>query len=290
MLPPRILKTIVRRMSEVPSLRPVMGRLISVVASCYLKRPVRVFFDSVWMRQDGRVAVPLKMDLVHGLATIRSWQPNAADKVDVVGGWWFLHYTPKPNDVVIDVGAGMGEDSLLFSRLVGEQGRVYSFEAHPFTFLCLDKALKYSQARNTVAVHAAVFAENGTLQIEDLPVDRWDENSVMCGREAQGGKLIAVPAITLDDFEPIQQHERIQFLKMNIEGAEVDALRGMPKTLAKVEHACIACHDFLADENPRVRTRQTCQRILREAGFQVFETPPDSPPWQRDHLHAVRVL
>jgi hypothetical protein len=77
---------------------------------------------------------------------------------------------------------------------------------------------------------------------------------------------------------------------MNIEGAEVDALRGMPKTLAKVEHACIACHDFLADENPRVRTRQTCQRILREAGFQVFETPPDSPPWQRDHLHAVRVL
>lgn len=264
-----------------------MGRVISWIVSTYLNRPVRVFFDEVWMRQEGEIGVPLEADFWGRLSAIKGWLPNAGDKVDVVGGWWFLHYTPQPNDIVIDVGAGMGEDSQLFSRLVGEQGRVYSFEAHPFTFLCLNQALYYSQIHNTVAVQAAVFSEQGTLHIEDL-AGRWADNSVISAREPNGNKTIAVSAITLDDFEPLQQHAQIQFLKMNIEGAEIAALRGMPKTLAKVQHACIACHDFLADESPGMRTKEACRQILHEAGFQVFATPADSPPWQRDHLHAVR--
>src|SRR5947207_6560342 len=47
----------------------------------------------------------------------------------------FLHeYTPQPGDVVLDVGAGIGAEALLFSRLVGPSGRVVSIEAHPATY------------------------------------------------------------------------------------------------------------------------------------------------------------
>ncbi len=281
-------KTSATRISKISWLRPLLGRLISLVASNHLKRPVRVFFDEVWVRQDGKVGIALQMDFWNWLSSIPRWEPNAAERVDVVGNWWFLQYKPKPNDIVIDVGAGMGEDSLLFSRLVGEQGKIYSFEAHPHTFLCLNKAVKYSNTQNIVAFHAAVTAEGGTLQIEDLPSDRWEENSIMSARNSTGQQLITIPAIALDDFEPIQRLDRIQFLKMNIEGAEVDALRGMRKTLAKVEHACIACHDFLAHESPNMLTKLACMQFLEEAGFKVFETPRDSQPWQRDHIHAVR--
>lgn len=284
----KIFIKIVTIISNVSMLRRPLGSILSIAASTYLQRRVRIFFDAIWIRQDGKVAVPMQLDPSNWLSSIPRWKPNAADRVDVVGEWWFLHYIPKPNDIIIDVGAGMGEDSLLFSHLVGDQGKVYSFEAHPQTFLCLNKALKYSQAHNVKAIHAAVSAENGTLQIENLPSDRWEENSVMSARDTVGGRLIAVAAIALDDLEIIQQHERIDFLKMNIEGAEIDALRGMVKTLAKVKYACIACHDFLADENPIMRTKLACAQILREAGFLLIETPPDSPPWQRDHIHAIR--
>lgn len=285
----KITQPIVSGISNLPWLRRPLGSFISIVASTYLKRSVRVLYDAVWIRQDGNVAVPLQHDIWSWLSSIPRWKPNAAERVNVVGEWWFLHYTPKPNDIIIDVGAGMGEDSLLFSQLVGEQGKVYSFEAHPHTFLCLNKALTYSHSQNVKPIHAAVSAESGTLQIEDLPSDRWEENSVMTTREASGQKLISVRAIAIDDFELIQQHDSIQFLKMNIEGAEINALQGMSKTLAKVEHACIACHDFLGENSPAMRTKKACVQILLDAGFQVFETPPDSPPWQRDHLHAIRV-
>ncbi len=47
----------------------------------------------------------------------------------------FLYeYTPRAGDVVFDVGAGIGAEALLFSRLVGASGRVVSLEAHPDTY------------------------------------------------------------------------------------------------------------------------------------------------------------
>src|SRR5438876_11003840 len=46
----------------------------------------------------------------------------------------FLHaYTPRPGDIVFDVGAGIGAETLLFSRLVGPSGRVISLEPPPRT-------------------------------------------------------------------------------------------------------------------------------------------------------------
>ena len=46
-------------------------------------------------------------------------------------------YTPQPGDAVIAVGAGIGRETLLFSQLVGDRGRVVALEAHPRTYLRL---------------------------------------------------------------------------------------------------------------------------------------------------------
>lgn len=107
-------------MADVPLFRPVMGRVATLLASNYWKRPVRVFFDSVWMRQDGIIAVPLEPDFWSRLSAIKAWKPNAADKVDAVGEWWFLHYTPKPNDIVLDFAS-------LKHRLIPRRGSAITF-------------------------------------------------------------------------------------------------------------------------------------------------------------------
>jgi FkbM family methyltransferase len=280
-----IVKYLVDSAERNSSLRWLLARGISAYASMALKRRIQIFYDSVWLRQDGQTVVALGPKL--RLRRDVNWIPEGSQAVDTWGSYWLRYYRPKPGDTVIDIGGGMGDDTLLFSRMVGPSGRVFSFEAHPDTFRCLQKAIEHSQSSNVIAVYGAIFSEKGTLQIDGFS-EEWKANSVMRTTEGVERAFLEVPAFRLDDFEPLHELDIIQFLKMNIEGAEVEALLGMPKILAKVDHACVACHDFLGDTNSSLRTKARCKEILLNAGFHIFETGIDCPPWQRDHLHCYR--
>jgi FkbM family methyltransferase len=217
-----------------------------------------------------------------------NWRPEDGSTIgSLTTRSYCLCYRPKSGDTVVDVGAGMGDDTLVFSQMVGPSGRVFSFEAHPDTFRCLQKAIEHSRVSNVLAVHGAIFSEKATVQI-DVFSEAWKTNRVVRATEAVGCKYLAVLAFRLDDFEPLQKLDRIQYLKMNIEGAEVEALLGMPKTLGKVEHACIACHDFLGETSPSTRTRARCKELLLDAGFDILELGTEGPPWQRDYLNCTR--
>ena len=48
--------------------------------------------------------------------------------------YWMHVYCPRPGDTVLDIGAGIGIDAMALSGLVGDTGRIYSLEAHPWTF------------------------------------------------------------------------------------------------------------------------------------------------------------
>jgi hypothetical protein len=63
---------------------------------------------------------------------------------------FFWRYQPRPGDVVIDIGAGVGEETLSFSRAVGPKGKVVCVEAHPRTFRCLQKLVRYNQLVNVI--------------------------------------------------------------------------------------------------------------------------------------------
>ncbi|HEY2169615.1 MAG TPA: FkbM family methyltransferase [Candidatus Angelobacter sp.] len=273
--------------ADVTCLRGLSSRILSAWCSSMLKRPVHIFYDSAWLRKDGDVTIALGLHLCVRRSQIRAWKADAAEITELAANWWYRWYKPRPGDVVVDLGAGMGEDALLFSRSVGERGKVFSFEAHPVTARCLRKTIEYSKLSNVVPVQAAIFNRRCTLEIEDRATEAWQENTII---EVNGSssRSFSVPAFPLDEFEPLQNCSQVDLLKMNIEGAEIDALAGMPNMLKKVRHVCVACHDFLAASNPKMKTKVVCRKVLIEAGFTVHETDPKSPPWERDHLHGIR--
>ena len=81
----------------------------------------------------------------------------------------FLHeYTPRAGDVVFDIGAGIGAEMLLFSRLVGPSGRVVSVEAHPRTYKRLVDLCKANRLGNVTRLQVAVSDTDGTVVISDL--------------------------------------------------------------------------------------------------------------------------
>jgi hypothetical protein len=79
----------------------------------------------------------------------------------------------------------------------------------------------------------------------------------------------------------------IDFLKMNIEGAETHAIRGMTTSIAKVHHACIACHDFIQSK-PDGRITREVTTFMTSNGFDVMDRKTDQRPWVREHLHCER--
>jgi FkbM family methyltransferase len=274
------------RAANLPLARPLSSRLLTSWCSSLLRRRVRIFYDESWLRNDGSLTIALGPRFYARRTVILAWKPDLAEIVERVAACWFTSHNPKPGDVIVDIGAGMGEDALLFSRSVGERGAVYCFEAHPATARCLRKTLHYSRLSNVVAVEGAVFSRRASIQIKDS--EAWQENSIMAPSGGTSGRSFSVSAFPLDEYEPLLKCPRIDFMKMNIEGAETEALRGMPHTLRKVSRVCVCCHDFMSDGNPNMKTKAECRRILSEAGFSVYDNVAAGPPWERDHLHGFR--
>lgn len=195
--------------------------------------------------------------------------------------YWCQDYLPQAGDTVIDVGAGIGEEAVVFSEMVGPSGRVISIEAHPRTFACLRETVSRSGMGNVTPVHCAIAGEDGSVSITDS--DQHLGNSVL---EAEAG--IAVQARTLDGLLAELGVERVDLLKMNIEGAEREAMAGMKKTAELTRHVAISCHDFVAESGGGefFRSRTAVEAALVGFGFKLSSRPDASHPWLRDTLYG----
>jgi FkbM family methyltransferase len=195
----------------------------------------------------------------------------------------FLHaYMPREGDIIVDAGAGHGTEVLTFSRLVGQSGKVIAVEAHPEAVNELRKLCDREELGNVELVHAALAATSGVTRISDL------EEPVFNSTVTVMNNGISVPATTLDEVLRGLGIADIDLLKMNIEGAEVEALEGFTQGIRRTRHVCIACHDFLADRDgaEQMRTRESVRGLLERAGFNVTSQSHELP-WIADYLYGA---
>lgn len=195
-----------------------------------------------------------------------------------------LHgYVPRRGDVVFDIGAGVGAETLVFSRLVGDSGRVVSVEAHPGTYERLVAVCRANGLANVTPLQLAVSDRDGDALISD------DRNHVRNALVGTGGDGVEVRARRIDTIASELGVRRIDLLKMNIEGAEGAAIRGVGALLDQTHHVCISCHDFLADRtgDEQLRTKAAVRAFLAEHGFVVTSRDDAAQPWTRDYLYGV---
>jgi FkbM family methyltransferase len=190
-------------------------------------------------------------------------------------------YHPKEGDMIVDVGAGTGWETLAFSRIVGMSGRVISIEAHPKVFRCLSKMCAANRLENVTLVQAAVADHVTEVQLSDSP--EHEGNSII--GTASG---VRVACTTLDSLLQSLGLSRVDFLKMNIEGAERLALAGMREMAQKTKNICISCHDFLADGGGpnELRTKSDVVGFLKQNGFVVSLRESDGRCNVRDFVYG----
>ena len=241
-----------------------------------------LFYDGGWMHRTGSDHVPLTH--LYAYASRRDWPTVFPSLIADSEDYWFHLYKPRLGDVIVDVGAGDGSDLPAFSRAVGPAGRVIAVEAHPRTLQLLERMRKWNRLDNVTVRHRAIMDRPGSVYIDDQ--DAHILNAVSAVRRNHRG--YEVPALSLDDLCREDGVTHIDFLKMNIEGAERHAIEGATETIGRVRHVCVACHDFLAGADDRLRTKAIVVAFLERHGFRVTLRRDDARDYVRDHVHGVR--
>ncbi|MGK7885251.1 MAG: FkbM family methyltransferase [Crocosphaera sp.] len=179
----------------------------------------------------------------------------------------------RPGDVVFDVGANFGGLSTVMSRMVGPKGVVCSFEASPRIVDKCQRNIVLSGCSNVQLFHAAVYY----ISYSKVPIYIGSHlNDSIYAEQSTGTQGYEVSTIALDDFV---NHTQLipNLVKMDIEGAEFDAIKGMSKTIESAKP-----HLILETQPEDTR----CLDFLLEKGYisidlntyQIIENAQDYPP------------
>ena len=142
----------------------------------------------------------------------------------------------KKGHTVFDIGANAGNFTILFSNIVGKKGKVFSFEAVPKTFEYLSRKVESLKIQNVILENLAVGDKQGNFNIYTPGNDSGQSSLMIQNRGSWKNsdiQKVTCSMVTLDKFIKKNNIERLDFIKCDIEGAELMALKGGSKSLIK---------------------------------------------------------
>lgn len=136
--------------------------------------------------------------------------------------------------VVCDIGAHVGYYSLLAARAVGATGKVYAFEPETGNHALLKDNIALNHYGEIIAAQAlAVGNRTGSVTLHVSALDNGSHSLHHVGKPER--ESVQVQITTLDAFMAREGWPRVDLIKMDIEGNELQALEGMQETLARSE-------------------------------------------------------
>jgi FkbM family methyltransferase len=155
----------------------------------------------------------------------------------------------RPGMTFYDIGANIGFFSLMASRLVGPQGRVVSFEADPEIAARLRENLTRNQFAQARVEQKAVWSEPASVSFERVDPNTSPDRGL--GHVTANGSApgtITVEAVSLDQYAA--SNPPPDFLKCDVEGAEVEVFQGTTRLLSGKRPICLV--EMHSPENHRV--------------------------------------
>jgi len=165
-------------------------------------------------------------------------------------------------DVVVDAGAGIGIFTVKAALQVGKSGFVYGFEPEPENFKLL--RLNTSNLKNVKIFQKALWSSCGTKKLV-IHAANWGGHTFYPEylRPDHRLKTLNVETITLDEAV---KHD-VSFLKIDVEGAELEVLKGAKSTLEKSK-------PFIAVELHTVSLFEQVKQYLDGFGYKLYEENP----------------
>jgi FkbM family methyltransferase len=133
-----------------------------------------------------------------------------------------------PGDTMIDVGANIGYFTILGARAVGERGRVVAFEPMPHVRARLEQNISLNRLPNVAVQNEALSDASGPITFYAGPAD---DTGLASLRPLSGSSEVNVMRARFDDLW--SRSDRVALVKIDVEGAEMAAIRGMTECLRR---------------------------------------------------------
>ena len=188
-------------------------------------------------------------------------------------------FHPKEGDTVIDVGAHMGRYTITSSKYVGPNGKVIAIEAHPYNFKMLQCNISLNGLTNVTAVNCALYSKRDKIKLY-LPDEKEGytmHHSVMSNYlitkydEKIEQNFIEVQAYALDELLETSGIKQVNWIKIDVEGAEYEVLKGAKEVLSASKRISILVEIHGKD------TYEPTIELLRANNFKIeFEKTYDN--------------
>jgi len=214
-------------------------------------------------RRGRRLLVDYRKTALHALrpAGLAFWFPELPEAMETTA-IYLERAALGPGEIVLDLGAYAGGAAYHFSRAVGSAGRVFAFEPDPKSFDCLLRNIELHRLENVIPDRRGVWSESGRVLFQ---AEGNLGSAVVDASDRASDERRWVDVVSLDDFAREARLERVDFVKMDIEGSEAAVLASAGAFLQKFRpNLIIEVHRVRGE-----RTDASVIAILEACGYRV---------------------
>jgi FkbM family methyltransferase len=214
---------------------------------------------------------------VTGTSRMGKWQLSYAD-CRSASSMWIVQFLLRKNDLlattrtprILDCGANIGVSVLRYKDLYPD-ARLTAFEPDPALFKILRQNIEQNHLDNVELVQAAVWTENGDKPFASFEkVNTLSGHLVEVGSRRSGSTVVQTPTVDLCGY----LQKEVDFLKMDIEGAEFAVVEHCACLLYNVAQILVEVHHYVERSGQLVQLLAT----LKDAGFEIALYQPSHTP------------
>jgi|GEM_PF-3738767 len=194
--------------------------LRNMIVSCFLERIKCSYFDrDDWLEySNARSVVANGLSFKGGYFCFDSFLSKIPGEYPLISKNWYLDIFGKVNfEIAIDAGAYVEDSSFVFDRYFKPE-KIYAIEPDNNNYKILRENLVVNKMKNVVPLKLALYKRNGYLSFEG--------NNFLSSTLANNQRGNLVKVVTIDTLVKRLNLKRLDFIKMDIEGSEFDALKG----------------------------------------------------------------
>ncbi|MBL7074573.1 FkbM family methyltransferase [candidate division KSB1 bacterium] len=246
----------------------ILNELFGFFPECYLKNIIRCLYRNYFRKHDFKIYYRKNYyQVVFDDFTLKFYDnPYVSILIPVKG--YLKKYSIQRGDIVIDAGAYVGIFNLIASKMVGDEGRVIAFEPNRENYKKLLNNIKLNDVTNVTVLKKGLWSKNTKLQLNN----EYPGVSTFLFDRTKSEHVVFVPTVRLDDEVKKLGINTINFIKMDIEGAEIEAIKGCKKILKHNDvKLAIASYHI-------VNGQKSCfklEKLLSKLGYQTETSFPE---------------